>query len=475
MIPTFQTLPFARRCMLAGVVTGPLALMLLSGCASMIDSSPPTPGQISGRYIAVICDADMSATAFADGLLSRRSPDDRDMLTVIRLPLREPGPNEQSTQTDFAQVEVSNSVMGPARSLSVTPCGTLALVLETRGRAGPGALRVGDLPAGRVMTPIDLRDPMNPIVGGLIDVPSPPVGVDISPRGDWAAVATNQPGSQLIFFPIRRGEDGGLMVDSAGRQTFDLPGLEGAAVSSVIWHPSGRYVALTMPQSNSVAFYEVGRDSESLQLARWGAPVEVGPYPFDGAFTPDGRRFIATELHWGTNVDGYLIGAPEGSLSVIELSRIPSAVLSSGASGEAPVVEHTVTDTVRVGISPEGLAISPDGRWVVTANLRRSMLPASDPRMTPGGSLTLLSMGRDGKLVAHGEFDLNAMPEGIAFDARGRHVVVTQFRSFDPNAVDGELSFHKLVPSGDNGQPTLVPGRFTVGVGVGPHGVVIVR
>jgi DNA-binding beta-propeller fold protein YncE len=487
----------ARAALFAGAIT-PAALLLLGGCTQTLevtDTTPPLPSQITGRFIAVVCDADMGATAFVDGLLSRRSESDKDALTIVGLPLNAPGSDEQRAQTPYAQVEVSNSVMGPPRALTLNPSGTLAFVAETRGRAGAGALRVGDLPEGRVITPIDLRDPLNPKVLPAIDVGAAPVTVDINPAGDLLAVTLAKPGAQIALIAISTDTDGNWAFGE--KLTFPLAGLDDSVASSAVWHPSGRYLGVTIPGQDLVAFYEFARDINGAPgLARWGEPLKVGTHPFHGVFTPDGKRFIATELHWGPQVEGYLVGAPDGSLSVIELSDVPSSVGESAAAapatpessseGEpavasapaAPAVVHRVADQVQVGISPEGLAISPDGRWIVTSNLRRSMLPTSDKRFIDSGgngSVNLLSLASDGKLTSHGEFALNAMPEGITFDAEGRHVIVTQFRSLDPQAVDGELAFFKLVTKGPEGSPTLIPSEYFVGVGVGPHGLVIVR
>jgi len=124
-----------------------------------------------------------------------------------------------------------------------------------------------------------------------------------------------------------------------------------------------------------------------------------------------------------------------------------------------------------VGVSPESMAISSDGRYVVTANLRQSMMPVGSSELT-GGSISLLTLDDSGMLTSHGEVELAAMPQGISFDRGNNHLIVSQFRSTDPEAVDGELAFFKL---NKGASPSLTAGDFFVGVGIGPHGVVIVR
>ena len=57
----------------------------------------------------------------------------------------------------------------------------------------------------------------------------------------------------------------------------------------------------------------------------------------------------------------------------------------------------------------------------------------------------VVDVARDGiegrRLATHGEYDLRGMPEGITFDGKDRNVIVTQFRSLDTEAIDGELAF----------------------------------
>ncbi len=459
-------------------------LALAAGCASPgttgapdtlrgVTATPPTPADIAGTVIAVICDADMGATAFADGQLSRRSENDRDMFALVRLPLAPRPGQEQRWSTGFVSLEVSNSVIGSPTSLAITRDGKTAYVAESRGPAAPGARTMRDLAAGSRVSIIDLSDPAQPKVTGRIDVGGQPTSVDVHPSGRFVAIARVGQSRSLVIVPITPDGQPGALLE------WTLPGIDPdpdiladkgmGKVSSVVWHPDGEHLAVTVPSADRVVFYAFTPDKNdgAPGIAQWGQPVPTGPHPLSGQFTPDGKDFITTDLHWGPNVEGYLVGAPQGSLSVIRLSSV--------SAGKAAT--HEVVSTASVGISPEGLAISPDGRWVVTANLKRAMLPASDPRMTPGGSLSLLS--RDpatGTLTPHGEIPINAMPEGIAFDTAGRHLIVPQFRTFDPSVVDGELAFFKLVPAGvtaPDAGPTLIPANFTVGVGVGPHGVLV--
>ena len=87
--------------------------------------------------------------------------------------------------------------------------------------------------------------------------------------------------------------------------------------------------------------------------------------------------------------------------------------------------------------------------------------------------MSLLRLTTEGTLETIGEYPINAVPAGIAFDASDRFVAVTQFRSFDPQAIDGEIAFFELLRDGEDSR--LEPCDFYMGVGKGPHGVLIIR
>jgi len=454
---------------------------LLTGCAtgggSADEARAPRPEEISGRLIAVLCDADMTWTAFADGGLGLRAGSARDALTVVSLPIAPP-PDERASnwQTTVRQAPVSNSVYGPPVALAVSRDGRTAYACETRGPAPAGASRLDDLPQGAVVTAVNIADPANPVVLGTARVGREPTSCDVHSEGGFLAVATREPGATIAIVSI--GPDGGL----GEARAWPVLGADATARASCIaWHPGGRHLAVTLPDADRVAFFEFTPDKGdgTPGLAPWGEPVLVGKHPLTGRFTPDGRYFVTADVQWGPDVPGFMAAPPAGTITLVQLSSVESAITDEGAIDPARVT-HRVVDRAGVGVSPESMAISPDGRYVVTGNLRGSFLLAGDPNATAGGSLSLVVIdSASGSLREAGEFPIKAMPEGVAFDASGRHVVVSEFRSFGGGSGGGgggsgggELSFYRLT---GGSSPGLIRGDFFVGVGAGPHGVVIVR
>ncbi|MGQ0628115.1 MAG: hypothetical protein ACT4PL_08455 [Phycisphaerales bacterium] len=315
---------------------------------------------------------------------------------------------------------------------------------------------------------MDLSNPAAPSVLGTTEVSVRPVAVDLNAAGDLLAIASHAPGQEIVM--VRTSEATPL----GARFAFPLVGFEGqqAKPGTIAWHPSGRYFAVTLPLLDMVAFYEYRENGAAIGtpgIVPYGAAVKVGKFPFNGRFSKDGKHFIFTELQWGPDVEGFMTGAPEGRVGVVRLSETESAVKEDG-SLDLSLVSHQDLGGVSVGVSPESFAMSPAGDLFVTGNLKRSYFPAGDDRLTPGGSLSLVKFDAEsGSVRVLSETPIKGMPKGVTFDATGRHVIVSEFRSFDPENTDGELAFFKVAGDG------LTFCGFYVAVGSGPHAAVIAR
>ena len=445
----------------ARLALGAAALLAIAGLLGCESSGPGKPGDVSGRFLLTVGDADMGATTLANKELGERDPAVHDTLTIVTMPLTEP-------TSQFAQADVSNSALCPPTCLAVSRNGKYAFVVEYRGPARPDAKTIDDLPIGNKLTALDLSDPLRPTISAIAEVSKEPIAVAVHPDGDLIAVVAQAPRQQIVILPFK---DGAFTGDPCAWPLIGLDNDE-AKPTSIAWHPSGQALAITLQDRGEVMFYRFKRDEAgALAIAPWGTPVKAGKSPFAGSFTPDGKHFIVNDLQWGEDVAGYNVGAPEGQLISIRLGDMPAG-LDSAEGGPA---QHTVVSIVKVGVSPIGMAINSSGTLIATSNLQRSYLPEGDPLVNPehrGGSISLAMLSRDGTLTTVGEYPINAMPAGICFDARDRYLCVTQFRSFDPGAVDGEVGFWRVKGSST---PTLIPADFYVGVGKGPHGVLIVR
>ena len=133
---------------------------------------------------------------------------------------------------------------------------------------------------------------------------------------------------------------------------------------------------------------------------------------------------------------------------------------------------------VKTGVSPEGLAVSPDGRWVATTNLERSYLPYDDPRITRFSSITLAALDQaTGQLRAVGTFnDDGILPETAVFDNSGTYLAAANYDHFDDRRPGSSIDFwHIQADPLDAANVQLIKTEHTVPVARGAHSMVIAR
>jgi DNA-binding beta-propeller fold protein YncE len=429
------------------VIGGLMGLSFLAISPTALLAEEPYAAFQGGKLVA-ISDGDMLASAYVNGQLGAKESDDALIVATISPDL---------STMDVATVTVSNSVAGAPTAVAVTPDGRFAVVSESFGQRGPDAQTFRDLPVGSLLTLVDISNAAEPRIVQQIEVGTRPEGLSLSPGGDMVAVAMHPAdGRGIAFVPIADGQ--------LGEPSFAaVPGTSPSdRLSHVEWHPSGDFVAITDVNRAIVRFAQVVRTDDSVTLEEWGNPVLVSKYPFMGRFSPDGRFFMSGNLYWGSDVVGIWTEAPAGDVTSIRFS--------TEAGDDGP--RHFLVGRAETGISPEGIAISPDGEWAVTTNLEVSYAPSDDPRHTPYSSLTLIDIDPEsGRLETVGTYAFDGiLPEAAVWDASSKHVAVVNYDQLDPSREGGSIDFWKLV---DGNEPTLVKLRSSIETPHGPHSIVL--
>lgn len=384
---------------------------VVAGCASATDESAAAAPKPTIERMLVVSDGDYLASTYADNRLTPQDAGSRDLLSTVTL---------RDGEVATGQVEVSNSVTAPPEVLALSPDGTTAFVTERTGTRPPGATTTAELPTGTRLFAVDVRDFANPAVTETLTVAAAPEALAISPDGTTVAVVSNTPeASVLQLIPWSAagfGEPASFDLADLG-VTGDAPGPRGGVLATnVQWHPDGQVLAVNITTQNRVAFLDLAPGGG---LTPRGTPVDVGVDPFVGRFTPDGRHYLTS--NWGRDF----------TASTIE-DRLPDTpsditVIEVGAGGSAPrVIQSIETDR-----SAEGLAVSPDGMWVATVNMRGTALPSDSAKYDEGATVTLLRRDTDtGMLTKIDDFPFDAvLPEGGAFDPSGRYFVATSYEA----------------------------------------------
>ncbi|NJL22700.1 MAG: lactonase family protein [Leptolyngbyaceae cyanobacterium SM1_3_5] len=442
-----------RRLLLLGLSV--LTLIPNAAIAQTPDRAAPMTFQ--GRYLVSISDADMVASAYVDGLLGPREGEDA--LSVIPLGGR------HVRDLRAYETEATNSVAGPPVAVAVTPDGRYAIVVETFRQRPDGDWqnqRFSDLQQGDRISVFDLSNPTRPTRVQDVTFGERPTSVSINREGSLIAVTFHPNGAgtetPLAIIPFQAGR--------LGQPTFpQVPNVSsGDELIHAEWHPTQDLLALVNSTAAEVSF---ARWTNQNTLEPWGNVVEVEKAPFMARFTPDGRHVITNGLYWGADVEGRWNEAPRGSLLSI---RLEAGTQADGSP------RHALVSRSMTGVSPEGLAISPNGRYVVTTNLERSFLPYDDDRITWFSSLSLITLDpQTGQLnhVADYPYD-GILPEAAAFDASSQYIAVANYDHFDDRIQGGSIDFWRIASDPLNPQPILVQTRYAVPVTRGAHSLVLV-
>ena len=215
-----------------GGLVGLLALAL--GAWHLLDQTPAPASAVSpeGSFDAsnllVLADADMSATAYADGVLY--PVDARDQLITL---------SNLDEQVERSSVGVSNTVMGWPGSLVVSE-GRFAYVVSSRGTPPPETEVLEDgvnaeMPTSRQLTTVDLNS--GEIVAET-EVCFKPLSIDLAPSGDWLLLACGDTANELTVVTLAEGRPDEVRTFDLDVPAYNLR--EGDAGSSyAVVHPGG--------------------------------------------------------------------------------------------------------------------------------------------------------------------------------------------------------------------------------------------
>ncbi|MEM9236793.1 MAG: YncE family protein, partial [Verrucomicrobiota bacterium] len=216
-------------------------------------------------------------------------------------------------------------------------------------------------------------------------------------------------------------------IDGESLKMLDTLVIDGEA-AAVTFAPDGKAALVTKFAEHHVALLRIVEDKLVYDAKQ---DIPVGLWPYNVKITPDGK--VAIVCNTGNN------GLPDGhcdTLSVIGLST----------------KEPHVASTVSVGDGPEGLAISPDGKYVAVPLLNGSADMFKDEWFYhPHGEVVLYELKGTG-LTERSRVKTGAFPEGISFSADGS-------RLFVANLADGNLSTFSVNKGrlASEGEPLRIP------------------
>jgi DNA-binding beta-propeller fold protein YncE len=346
------------------------------------------------RIVAVVALLAAWAAAAADLIVSGQ--DGKYVRVEGRATFPEPAPSDSLVVIDASQfppvvkgtVEgLEHTVQGPPQAVAITPDGKLAIVAAPT-RYDYAAKKENFSTFVQV---IDLES-SPPRLLGKVDAGAHTHGL-----------AVNREGTLLLA----AGLDGAVKVFAIEAKSVRL--LESVKVGekrlgSVSFTHDGKAAIVTLRDENGAAVLSV--DGTSVKLTNEKISTGVTPYAID--ISSDGKWAVI-----GSNgVQGILglVGRTAGDADVVTLvdvSRRPFRAVQQ----------------ISVPNTPEGVAISPDGRYVVVSSMAGSNLTADNPGRNKLGSLVLFEI-RNGEAVKVNEVAGGEGSQGVVFSQDGKYVIL---------------------------------------------------
>lgn len=304
----------------------------------------------------------------------------------------------------LAEIEVPNSVIGPPTNVAVSPKEDIALVASSM-QIDP-ADPTKQIPDDR-LTVIDLS-PLKPslvtrlrtAVGAAPKGPSPvpkivatlqagkgASGVSINKAGTLALVANHAEGTVSVF------TISGTTVTPAGKVTVGKPD---SGPRHVVFSPDGKRALVTRDGDHRIAVLSV--DGSNVELTKREMASGLRPNAIDIA--AKGEVAVVANIGISRNGDA-------GTLGVIDLKVEPPRVVNSYS----------------VGVTPEGMKISPDGRFVAVTVMNGTNAAPGSPFYNDNGLLQVWA--RNGtQLVKAGELPIGKWCQGVAWAANSKTLLV---------------------------------------------------
>ncbi|MEM1338636.1 MAG: hypothetical protein AAF634_00510 [Bacteroidota bacterium] len=380
--------------------------------------------QFEGAFLA-LSDADMVATGYVDGK-TKKLPELSDTLSYIEAV----NGTMKITKSHFA----SNSVISWPAVLEWHTEFQYAYIAETRAALkNPNATFkdvFADFPTGEVISVIDFSKDQPQLlqtktVGKNIQ------GVSINAKRDLIAFGSTEQGKELGIAFLEEG----LLQDIHYFSHRDILPLatNNSGIRTVEFHPTKNILAVNL-NNTYLVYYEVKIENHTLRAIELGKPIEVAKRWSVGNWHPSGDFFILTDVAWGNGVLGAIVNNP-GYLVSVAFDRI---------------TKNEVISKVKVDLGPEGADISPDGKYAIAVNMRRTYVPSEGYGFVNAkafSSLTLVKIDVNSgvlrRLGDHYGFE-GALPEDAIFDKESNFIAVAVYHAIE-NPEAGWIDFWEII------------------------------
>ncbi|MDH3371798.1 MAG: YncE family protein [Gammaproteobacteria bacterium] len=285
-----------------------------------------------------------------------------------------------------ATVEVQHAIAGPPQCVAITPNGRLAIV------SAPNRYDhvEQEVVLENILQIVDLTaNP--PRVIEKIDIGAHPQGLAIN-RDGTLLLATTLYGTVAVL-----DIDGSTVSLKAQLKIADK------RLSGVSFTHDGTAALVALRDEQGLEVLEV--NNGVVSTARDRVTTGIGPYAVD--VSSDGKWAVVGNVGLAGLVNPGRLHADADTVTLIDVSRRPFRA-----------VQHITVPSL-----PEGVAISPDGRWIAVQSMAGSNLPPDNPAHKPRGRVLLFEI-RNGEAVRTADLPGGEAAQGIVFSADSKTVLV---------------------------------------------------
>jgi 6-phosphogluconolactonase (cycloisomerase 2 family) len=250
-----------------------------------------------------------------------------------------------------AEVPAPTSVVGPPQSVAVAPDESFALVTSANAidPADPKKVTLNDK-----LTVIDLQS-NPPRATATLTAGKGAAGVSINRAGNLALVANRSEGTVSVF------TIDGKTLTPAGK--IEL-GDDKSGPSHVVFSPDGKTALVSRDGDSKISLLSV--DGGKVTYAKRDLSAGIRPYSIE--MSPSGDVAVVGNVGTGSG--------DADTISLIDLKAAPARVV----------------DTVTAGQTPEGVRISPDGKFVAVTVANGSNKPKSSPFFNDNGLVKIFAI-----------------------------------------------------------------------------------
>jgi DNA-binding beta-propeller fold protein YncE len=288
----------------------------------------------------------------------------------------------QSPPAVIATLEgLEHTVQGPPEAVAITPDGKLAIVAaptrydyDAKKELFDNFLQVVDLEASP------------PKLLAKIDVGGHPNGLTINRDGTLLLAAAHD-GTVKV-----------LEIKDKEVKPIDQVKVAEKRLSGISFTPDGKAAIVALRDENGAAVLAV--EGTTVKLTKEKIATGVNPYVVD--VSSDGRWAVIGN----TGVAGRIVDDAD-VVSLVDVSKRPFRTVQQ----------------ISVPATPEGVAISPDGKWIVVSSMAGSNLLADDPGRKQRGTVGLYAI-KNGQATKVNELPGGEAAQGVVFSKDSKTVLV---------------------------------------------------